>query len=244
MTANEFADRLELHFNKIANNDAPGYEDAEWSVLLTKAEERFFLQNYAGTNKLREGFEETEKRRKDLSELTSNSELTSTAVSSSQTGILPNVVYYDLPTDFLYSIKEDVTISSIDECVTGKRIKVKPITHDEYTVNIENPFKQPFATSYDGLVWRLDYSRAVVGTDPKRHELITDGSFTITVYHLRYLKRLPGMTVDRTTPTNQLNSVLDESTHERILDIAVEIALEITVDNRLQTNLLLNQTNE
>ena len=52
------------------------------------------------------------------------------------------------------------------------------------------------------------------------------------------------MTVDRTTPTNQLNSVLDESTHERILDIAVEIALEITVDNRLQTNLLLNQTNE
>ena len=76
MTANEFADRLELHFNKIANNDAPGYEDAEWSVLLTKAEERFFLQNYAGTNKLREGFEETEKRRKDLSELTSNSELT------------------------------------------------------------------------------------------------------------------------------------------------------------------------
>ncbi len=233
------ADIFELLFDKITNNDAPGYEDTEISVLLTKAEERFFLQNYTGTNKLREGFEETEKRRKDLSELTSNSELISTSVSSSQVGTLPNGVFYDLPTDFLYSIKEEVTISSDDACVNGNRIKVKPITHDEYTVNIENPFKQP----YDELAWRIDYSRET-STSNKRHELITDGSYNVTTYHLRYLKRLPGITVDRTVTTNQVNSALDESTHRRIIDIAVELALEITVDGRLQTNLLLNQTNE
>jgi len=237
MTANTMADEWEVYFDKVTNNDSPGYEDTEISLLLTKAEERFFFQNYAGHNKLQEGFEETEKRRKDLSELINNSEITT--ASTTQLGILPNGTFYDLPADFLYAIKEEVTIASSDACVNGNRIKVKPITHDEYTVNLENPFKQP----YDELTWRLDYSRVSSTTD-RRHELITDGSYTISTYHLRYLKRLPGITVDRTVTTNQVNSLLDESTHRRIIDIAVEIALEVTVDNRLQTNLLLNQTNE
>jgi hypothetical protein len=237
MTANNMADEWEIYFDKVTNFDSPGYEDTEISLLLTKAEERFFFQNYTGSNKLREGFEETEKRRKDLSELISNANVT--VSSTDQTGILPNGTFYDLPTNFLYSIKEEVTIASDDACANGNRIKVKPITHDEYTVNLENPFKQP----YDELVWRLDYSRETTIT-AKRHELITDGSYTVSAYHLRYLKRLPGITVNRTTTTNQVNSLLDESTHRRIIDMAVEIALEITVDNRLQTNLLLNQTNE
>ena len=238
MTANQMADRWELYFDKITNNDSPGYEDSEISVILTKAQERFTLQNYSGTNPLGEGFEETEKRRKDLSELTSNAELTTT--SSSQTGVVPNGTFYDLPDDFIYAIKEEVTISSTDDCVNGKRIKVKPITHDEYTVNIDNPFKQP----YDELAWRLDFSRETVNTNPKRHELITDGNYSITTYHLRYLRRLPDIVVDRETTTNQVDSILDEITHERIVDLAVEIALEITVDGTLQTALLLNSKNE
>jgi len=238
MTANEMADRWELSFDKITNSDSPGYEDSEISIILTKAQERFFFQNYAGTNKLAEGFEETEKRRKDLSELTSNAELSTP--STDQNGVVPNGVFYDLPDNFIYAIKEEVTIASEDECVSGNRIKVKPITHDEYTINIDNPFKKP----YDELAWRLDFSRETVNTNPKRHELITDGTYTISTYHLRYLRRLPEIAVDRDTPANQINCILDEITHERIIDLAVEIALEVTVDNRLQTNLLLNQTNE
>lgn len=238
MTANEMADELEVLFNKVTNNDSPGYEDAELSLILNKSQERFRNQIYSGSNKLQEGFEETEKRRKDLSELTKNVEI-STA-SSSQLGTLPNGTFYDLPDDFLYAIKEEVTINSSEECIDGNRIRVKPITHDEYAINVDNPFKQP----YDGLVWRLDYSRTTDNTNPKRHELITDGTYNITTYHLRYLRRLADIVVDRVTPTNQINCVLDESTHRRIIDIAVEILLEITVDNRLQTNLLLNQTNE
>lgn len=238
MTANEMADELEVLFNKVTNNDSPGYEDAELSLILNKSQERFRNQIYSGSNKLQEGFEETEKRRKDLSELTKNVEI-STA-SSNQLGTLPNGTFYDLPDDFLYAIKEEVTINSSEECIDGNRIRVKPITHDEYAINVDNPFKQP----YDGLVWRLDYSRTTDNTNPKRHELITDGTYNITTYHLRYLRRLADIVVDRVTPTNQINCVLDESTHRRIIDIAVEILLEITVDNRLQTNLLLNQTNE
>lgn len=238
MTANQMADRVELYFEKIANNAAPGYEDTEWSVILSKAQQRFFLQDYSGTEKYREAVEETEKRRKDLSELTSNTNITSS--SSDQTGVLPNGTLYDLPTDFLYALSEEVTISSSDSCVNGNRIRVKPITHDEYVVNAENPFKQPDAT----LVWRLDYSRETVGTNPKRHELVTDGTYTISNYHLRYLRRPPDIVVDRTTVTNAVDCILDEITHERIIDIAVEIVLELTTDPRLQTNMGLNLKNE
>lgn len=238
MTANEMAYRFEVSFDKITNFDSPGYEDSEVSILLNQAQERFLLQTYSGTNKFKEGFEETEKRRKDLSELTANSIITT--ASATQTGTLPNGTLYDLPTNFIYAIKEEVVISSDDECDNGRRIKVKPITHDEYTINIENPFKQPD----NNLVWRLDYSRVTDGTNPKRHELITDGSYNITAYHLRYLRRLPNIVVDLDTPANQVNCVLDEITHNRIVDLAVEIALELTVDPRLQSNVALNNKNE
>lgn len=238
MTANQMADELEVSFNKVTNNDAPGYEDTELSLVLNKAQERFVNQTYAGTNKLKEGFEETEKRRKDLDELISNSEITT--ASASQTGTLPNGTFYDMPTDFMYAISEQATISSSDECLNGNRVKVKPITHDLYAENIDNPFKQPS----DELIWRLDFSRAAANTDPKRHELITDGSYTISKYHLRYLRKPVDIVVDRVTTTNQVDCILNETTHRRIIDIAVELLLEITVDGRLQTNLLLNQTNE
>ncbi len=238
MTANEMRYAFDVSFDKITNFDAPGYEDAEVSLLLNKAQERFLLQTYAGTNKLKEGFEETEKRRKDLNELTKNSVITTPSVS--QTGTLPNGTLFDLPTDFLYAIKEEVVISSEDECDNGKRVKVKPITHDEYTINIENPFKQP----YNELVWRLDYSRTTDNTNPKRHELITDGTYNITEYHLRYLRRLSNIVVDLDVPANQVHCVLDEITHQRIVDLAVEIALELTVDPRLGSNVQLNTKNE
>lgn len=238
MNANEMAFELLFGFDKINNSDSPGYEDSEISSLLNKAQERFLLQTYSGTNKFKEGFEETEKRRKDLSELTAN--VIITTASATQTGTLPNGTLYDLPTNFIYAIKEEVVISSDDECDDGKRIKVKPITHDEYTINIENPWKQPDNT----LVWRLDYSRVTDNTNPKRHELITDGSYNITAYHLRYLRRLPNIVVDLDTPANQINCILDEITHNRIVDLAVEIALELTVDPRLQSNVALNNKNE
>lgn len=238
MTANEMRYAFDVSFDKITNFDAPGYEDSEVSFLLNKAQERFLFQTYSGNNRLKEGFEETEKRRKDLSELTKNAIISTPSVS--QTGSLPNGTLYDLPTDFIYAIKEEVVISSEDECDDGKRIKVKPITHDEYTINIDNPFKQPDNT----LVWRLDYSRITDNTNPKRHELITDGFYNITEYHLRYLRRPVAIVVDIDTPANQVHCVLDEITHNRIVDLAVEIALELTMDQRLMTNVQLNTKNE
>lgn len=235
MTAAELKENFLVLYDKVTNFAAPGYEDYEINIFLNKAQEQLIKRyyNYKG-NKYKEGFEETEKRRKDLSELTRNADLSATSISSSQSGISPNGVLYDLPSELLYTLREEVTIKSNDSCLNGNRISVKPITHDEYTINKKNPFKRPDST----LVWRLDYGRDNQTTNQRRHELITDGSFNITTYHLRYLKRPLDIDVNGTT------SELDESVHREIIDIAVRIAAGITDPASYQIKVNEEQTTE
>ena len=223
MTAAEMKLNFLILYDKVTNFAAPGYEDFEIATFLNKAQLQYTKRtyNYKG-NKYQEGFEETEKRRKDLAELVRNAELTSSAISSDQTGVSPNGTFYDLPLDLLYALREEATISSSDHCVDGNRISVKPVTHDEYNINIKNPFKKPDPTT----VWRLDFSREIpqIG-EPMRHELITGDSYTISTYHMRYLKVPRDIVIDDTSP---VNCELQGSIHPEILDIAVRIAAGIT----------------
>ena len=102
----------------------------------------------------------------------------------------------------------------------------------------------------EGLVWRLKHSRegnsfsAATGggysyTNDKRHELITDGSFTISTYNIRYL-RYPNPIIvadsgDSTSfrgyPMNTaVNCELDPSLHPEIVAEAVKKAAAAVKD--------------
>lgn len=219
MTAQEMKNEFLVLYDKITNFEAPGYTDEEISIFLTKGQERTFFSHYNLLgNKYREGFENSEARRKDIKELVKG--VTITIPSASQLNVLPNGTFYDVPEDCLYAISEEVTIVSTDECLNGNRIEVEPIPHDEYTKNLKNPFKKPSPEK----VWRLDYQT-------ERHELITDGTYTIGEYHLRYIKRVQPIIVDASTIdgfVGPLNSELDQIIHKRIIDEAVKIATGIT----------------
>jgi hypothetical protein len=219
------AAQLELLFlrlyDKVTNLAAPGYDQAEIQEFLNKAQLQLIKQryNYKG-NKYKEGVESTEKRRKDLSELVRGTDISASSNNSDQTGVFPNGVFFDLPTDFLYTLIEEITISHDDTCYDGNRIKVKPITHDEYNANIKNPFKKPD----EELAWRIDFSHDTVNsTQALRHEIVTNADTTITTYHVRYIK-LP-IDIDL---ANGITSELHEAIHEEIVDIAVRIATGIT----------------
>lgn len=220
MTAQEMKRSFLVLYDKVTNFAAPGYDDEEISLFLTKAQERVVLYDYnPNGNKYNEGFEETEQRRKSLSELTKGT--TITTPSTSQTNALPNGVFFDLPQDCLYAISEQITTSSNNPCFHGNRIKVKPITHDEYTINKDNPFKKPNANE---LAWRMDYNT-------RRHEIITDNTFTVSQYHLRYIQRPSPIIIDTSVingVTGPLNCTLNDILHERIVDEAVKIASGIT----------------
>ena len=237
MTAQEMRDLFLILYDKITNLAAPGYSDGEISDFLNKAQLQFVKHRYSEKgNKYQEGFEQTEKRRKDLVQLTRNIEAT---LSTDQTGVSPNGYFYDLPKGYMYSLREEATITSSDDCFNGKRIYVKPITHDEYAINLDNPFKKPDKT----VVWRLDFSYPSASTSStlstKRHELVTDGTYTIGTYHVRYLIIPSNINV-----TDDIGSELDPSVHEEIVDIAVRIASGITDPGSYQLKLMEQQQGE
>jgi len=239
MTAAEMKTRFLILYDKVTNLAAPGYEDTEITEFLNKAQLQFVKHRYQEkANQYYEGFEETEKRRKDLSELVRNSELTSANWSSDQTGVTPNGVFFDLEEDFLYTLREEATIASSDSCVDGNRITVKPITHDEYSINLMNPFKTPDTTH----IWRLDYSRDLtqgLTNTKQRHELITDGTYTINTYHVRYLKVPSSIDI-----VAGLTSELNDSVHGEIVDNAVRIASGITDPGTYKLKVLEQQASE
>lgn len=241
MTANEMKYDFLLKYDKITNFSSPGYTDREIGRILTSAQDEFIRTRYIPKgNKYNEGFEETEKRSKDLAELTrgprDNSGSLVTSISSNQNGVVENGTFFNIPTDVLYVISEEAIVDS-ENCKTNENLllPVKRITHDYYTINKRNPNRKPYIDGTDGLVWRLDYSTSQDATPERRVELITDGSFDILEYHVRYIKKPleivpfipPTQGGDGTTTAIQ-NCELDSSTHPEIVNIAVRIATGIT----------------
>lgn len=232
----EMKEEFLILYDKITNFEAAGYEDEEISRILTKAQERVFLARYGSlSNRLQQGFEETEARRKEIQELVKG--VTITAPSSVQTDALPNGVFYDLPVDCLFAISEEITAVSSDSCISGKRIRVKPVTHDEYSINVKNPFKKPDALR---AVWRLDYQG-------HKHELITNADFTVGTYHLRYIKVLSPIIIGANTvdgATGPLNCEFNVILHRRIIDEAVKIATGVTDPAMYQVKTIEQQAND
>ena len=123
----------------------------------------------------------------------------------------------------MYALMEGAT-TSVEDCTnkgTYRIMPVLPIAHDEYYQNFYNEYKKPWSDGINVLVWRLTYSKGVNGR--KRHGIITDGNFTVTNYHLRYLKFTDPIRVDTLVPANKINCQLDESTHEAIVGIAINL---------------------
>jgi hypothetical protein len=224
MQANEMRYELLLLLDNLFEFGAPAYDDTQIGSLLTKAQMRVFKKRYDPA------FELTEERRRDLEQLIKPAEYDSTdipgstiTVSSSQDGIHPNGVFFDLPSDFLYAAEEAVTTDT-----SSGEVKVDPVTHDEYLANIDNPYQNPNVKSGTSVFWRMDISRetqpvGVTSGSAKRTEIITEGG-TITKYRMRYISTPQDIVVDSITPANQVHCILDDSIHPEIVDEAYKIA--------------------
>ena len=72
MTLQEFSDEFDVLYNNISSNQAPGLNEYEKSVFLTKAQNEI-VKNYftstQGGNKYQQGFDDSAKRQIDFSTL-------------------------------------------------------------------------------------------------------------------------------------------------------------------------------
>lgn len=238
MTANEMADELELKADRVASFGSPGYEDEDLTSVLTEAEMMYVKKFIDGKNNRKvESLGETEIRDQGLSALIKRG--AALPVSSSQLGVLPNGTFFDLPEDFMYTIHEEAYIDKQDCDGDNILASVTPVSYGEVSRLRFNKYKKPYYKAGRAKVWRLVYSRLVDGDVPtvtataKRHELVTDNTFSINSYNINYVRKPKGIIVDRTTPNNQRNSILDESTHTVILDIALSLLLERVKEQKL-----------
>lgn len=219
MNATDMKFALLLKFDSLFNFQSPGYDDRQISELLTDAQFRVFIKKYNPFgDKYKEGFEGSEKRRRDLEQLIRQVTLLPADESANQTGVHPDGTFYDMPSDFLYAVEEGATQSG-----ATTESWVKPVKHDEYQANKNNPYKKP----YKDLVWRMDYASDANtgGTDvSKRAELITHDGTAVDKYRVRYLATPPAIVVDEFDTSNNINCILDETLHREIVDEAVVIA--------------------
>lgn len=245
MTANELWTNTIIKYDYAHSEAAPGFDDTEASIILTYVQQLYANSLYnPKNNRNREGLEETEIRKQGLSALIKDGrEATDPpSISSNQVGVLPYGVFWELPDDFWVAIME-YGITNIPNCQdptlkTYNPIEILPITHDFYLDNRFNNYQKPYVDAgYEGVIWRLTHGKK---NDKKIHELITDGTFKVTSYILRYLAKPSNIVVNFAYPSSQVNPVLDSFTHEALADLAVKVLRGIITGKQTMNDLNLD----
>lgn len=245
MTVTEFNNLFDIYYDNIAGQSNPDIDIFEKSNYLTTAQLEIIKNYYSSlSNVKKSGFENSEKRRRDLNTLVKNYK-TSLQIESSE-GINENSKFFKIPDDTMFIVFEKLIIKSSD-CFNNKSINVKPVTHDNYIVDIKNPFKNP----NENLAWRLDLNDI---DNNKVVEIIT--TFSTFEYNMRYIKYpnpiilkdlnliYPNDDLSIDGKTEEATSELNESIHREILDRAVELALSDYKPSKLQNKVQLDVRNE
>lgn len=226
MTNQEFSNEFDVLYNNIMSNQAPGLDEYEKSVFLTKAQDEI-IKNYFNPkgNKYNEGFDGNEKRQIDFSMIVRSIAIT-TGFTAGTFDTRGKAVI--LPKDIIMILNEHVLVTrakstgdpgSAQESV---RLTIVPIEYKEYSRLMSKPYKRPLKWQ----AWRLLNN----STTNNSAEIITGPNDTLTSYNIRYIKKpraiilsdLEGVTLDGQSKaqTCELDSIL----HPEILQRAVELA--------------------
>lgn len=229
MTIEEFSNSFDTLLNSYALISNFGEETSkqtitldeyEKSVLLTKAQEEIVLSLYNSKNPYGEAFEGTEELRRYLSNLITEKSLKPiTNTSGTPLGLESKSKFFTLPEDLWFITLESVVIDN-SKCDAETIMKVYPVKQDEYQAIRDNPFRG----ANDRRALRLDLSEGNV-------EIIC--KYMIAIYYIRYIKKVPpiiledlpnDLTIEGKSEAS--DCILHEALHQRILDRAVQLALQ------------------
>ena len=237
MTNNEFSDQFDILLNSYSTIEPKGLtqdisniklDEYEKSVYLTNAQEDLLIQ-IASTS-----FEANEEFRRTLNNLIKNYSTTTKVTSNENIG--ENTVFFPIPSNTMKILKEDIITSSTITCFNNLRLKVVPITHDEYMLQKDNPFRKPKMTGRTRQTWRIDYGD-ILGS--KVVEIAHPEEIDIYSYNMRYIpKPSPIILVDLPNDLSidginvETECELDSLLHREILKLAVTNALRVIVGTR------------
>lgn len=245
MTIPEFSNEFDVLYNNVMSNQAPGLDEYEKSVFLTKAQSEI-IKNYFNPkgNKYQEGFDGSQKRQVDFSKLMKTYASSGTAPApTSFFGNVTGAYKITWPDDVFVVVNEVVDVTKKDDSNGRKyRLQVIPIKYDEYLRVLSKPYKQPLKNQAWRIINGENDINLIVG---HLNSVSNDG------YHIRYVKHpkpiilenLDGTDLSINKETKAMGCELDSEIHPEILQRAVELA-KAAYTGDLQSQLILGQTSE
>jgi len=178
MNYNQLHRAVKLHLDKSSGLELPAFQVEELDFWINTAIIKFVKTRYSGLNIKGEAVEQTQKRVEDLRTLVKETRLTPTDPAAPATSYKPNAVTAALPDDYWLMLGEDVTLTLSD--ASTLRTGLLQITSDKYSQLIDDPYSPHILHYNTAKPLRLFNGSNV--------EIIGDGNYTITYYHLRYIK--------------------------------------------------------
>lgn len=254
MTISEFSNEFDVLYNNIMSNQAPGLDEYEKSVFLTKAQDEILKSYFSPKlNKPQEGFDGNERRQIDFSKLVQVVTQPVTAGSGIIETRDKGVAVSELPTNILMILNEIVeVVRLVGNINVTTHLQVVPIAYNEYSRLMSKAYKRPLK----GQAWRLQ----VMESNTSKVDLIASNIDTITAYKVRYVKRpnpiilgaLEDVTIEgyagcddsgnlvTKNATKGSECELDSILHHEILQRAVELA-KASYAGDLQSQISLGQ---
>lgn len=223
MTIQEFSAEFDVLYNNIASNGAPGINEYEKSVFLTKAQDEliraYFLKN---TNKIQVGYDDNTLSQTNFSNLIVFKNIDT--FTDAKYSDITNSKSIELPSDILFILNEQLKCVDLEN--KKKTLTIVPINSDAYSRLTSKPFNRPLKNQ----AWRLDVN--VVEDDEINQccDLIPTIGYTIQSYQIRYVKK-PTPIILEDLEEISINGVyqhteckLNPIIHQDILQRAVELA--------------------
>jgi len=228
MTIAEFSSQFDVLYNNILSNAAPGLDEYEKSVLLTKAQDEILKSHLTPYgNKYRQGIDDSPKRQVDFSMLTT--EVDTDNGITSEGGDRK----YALPSDIFSALTETVKITQTGETAKSVSRVIVPIAYEEYQRILAKPYPYPLKRQ----VWRImvgqDQVKPVVKLvfTPSDEQMLQESGATLK-YTLRYIRKPKpiiltdlsemGLTID--DEEGPSGCEVDPILHTEILQRAIELA--------------------
>lgn len=248
MTNQEFSDEFDVLYNNITSNQAPGLDEYEKSVFLTKAQDEVLKAYFDPMlNKTQEGFDGSQRRQIDFSMVTKTSSLT--PALGANFAPQDNACKVTMPTDILTIINERVKVLRVISVAAGATgpmsrqafLTVIPIQFSEFDRLMSKPYKRPVKWQ----AWRV----ISASNSSFEADLVPAPGDTIQEYVIRYIKRpdpiilfdLDGLSICGKSEVSTCK--LDPILHYEILQRAVEMA-KAAYSGDLNSQLALGQQSQ
>lgn len=227
MTTKEFSLEFDILYNNIMSGQAPGINEYEKSVFLTKAQDQL-LKNYFNPsgNKYQEGHSDSHKRTIDFSNVIVSKNNIAGTVGTGTT--YRNTMIYDRPDDILipraFILRNDV----------GEELQVVPVKESELTRLFSKPYKEPYKgqaykleESTTNKVYQIIVGKANINKEMKlfmRYVKVPDPIILTDLAEFETELGLPAdfLSINGTRTVTECQ--LDPAIHNEILDRAVNIA--------------------